>query len=147
MARAQRRRDEAGRGPLLNMRFRVEIEGSDATGCTEVVLPEARLGGPEQGAGATAAVHYGNLVLRPGLSGSPLWLDWWQRAVRPRLKSARTVTVILLDERGADANRWVFSGARPCAYHVSSLNALGAEAVIETLELTVESLQADYGQR
>ncbi|RZT92493.1 phage tail protein [Rivibacter subsaxonicus] len=135
------------RGPFLNMRFRVEIEGIEATGCTEVLLPESRLDGAGAAPDAKPTLRLGTLVLRRGLSGSPLWFDWWQRATRPRLKSARSVTVVLLDERGADANRWVFGGARPCAYHVSSLNALGAEVVIETLELTVESLQADYGLR
>jgi len=129
-------------GPFANTRFRVEIEGMKGTGALEVILPEARIV-PSRRASVT---RYGNLVLKRGLTQSSEWYDWWDRARRSKSAPKRTVKVVLIDARGEDANRWTLSDVRPLAYHVSALNALGAEVLIETLELAVGALRADYSR-
>jgi len=126
--------------PLGNMRFRVAIAGTQGAGAVEVIFPEARLA-----ARGTAAskrpVRYGTLILRKGLTQSREWYEWWYAARRPapagRKRSGRDITVTLMDAQGRDACRWLFSDAHPQAYQLSSLNALGNEPVLETLELSV----------
>ena len=111
------------------------------TGALEVVFPEARIGRASR---RGASVRYGNLVLRRGLTRSAEWYDWWDRARKSKASAKRRVSVVLLEARGEDANRWTFSDVRPLAYHVSSLNALGSEVLVETLELAVGGFKADY---
>ena len=126
------------RAPLLNMRFRVEIEGLPESGVVEVVFPEARLVRGRNG----GSVRYGTLILRRGIARSSDWYDWWNEARRARKAPSRSIAVTLLDETGASAQQWVFSKATPLAYALSNLNALGQEALIETLELTVGGFEA-----
>jgi len=120
--------------PLLNMRFSVEVEGLRGTGAIEVVFPEARL---SVGARNGRRARYGPLCLRRGIGRSDDWYAWWDEARQARTARARNVTVTLLDESGAAAHRWTFRRSRPVAYSLSNLNALGNEALIETLELAV----------
>lgn len=129
------------RAPFLNMRFRIEIEGLKGTGATEVVFPEARLVPSGRGRPAT---RYGPLTLVRGLTRSPEWYEWWERSCVARRPLKKAVVVVLLDERGADANRWQFSGAQPLAYTVSSLNSLGNEAIVESIELAVAGFRAQF---
>ena len=128
-------------GPFLNMRFRVEIEGLRETGVVEVAFPHARIERARQRVRAS----YGNLILRRGLGDLQDWHAWWDEARRTPRAPARTITVTLLNESGENARRWTFDRATPMAYSVSSLNALGNEVVIETLELTVEGFAASSG--
>ncbi len=133
---------DAERKPFGNMRFRLEIEGLQETGALEVIFPEARLAaGPRQ----SRVVQYGTLTLRRGVTRSQEWYDWWDHARTSRTLRKRAVTVVLIDERGADVNRWTFDNARPCGYLLSNLNALGNEPLIETLELTVGGFSASFG--
>ena len=132
----------AEREPFGNMRFRVEIEGLQGTGAVEVVFPEARLAaGPRK----SRVVQYGTLILRRGVTRSHEWYEWWDHARTSRILRKRVVTVVLIDERGADATRWTFDDARPCGYLLSNLNALGNEPLIETLELAVGGFSASIG--
>jgi phage tail-like protein len=130
--------------PLSNTRFRVEIEGLSSSGALEVVFPEARIvRSPRR------AVHtlFGNLVLRRGLTASAEWYEWWNRARRSKAAPKATVSVVLIDERNKDANRWTFRDVRPVAYSISPLNALRAEVLIETVEATVGGFEADHPTR
>ena len=129
----------AHREPFGNMRFRVEIEGLQETGASEVIFPEARLAaGPRQ----SCLVRYGTLTLRRGVTRSQEWYEWWDHARARRTLRKRAVTVVLIDERGADVIRWKFDGTRPCGYLLSNLNALGNEPLIETLELAIGGFAA-----
>ena len=129
------------RAPFVNMRFRIEIDGMTGTGATEVLFPEARLVSSTRG---RQVVHYGTLTLVRGLTRSAEWYEWWERSRVGRGSLKRSVAVVLLDERGSDANRWAFAGAQPLAYTVSSLNALGNEAMTESIELTVAGFKAQF---
>lgn len=125
------------RQPLLNARFRIEIEGLSETGATEVIFPEARIVGLR---GKTNAVQYGSLTIRRGMTTSSDWYQWWDRARRSPTAARKEVSVVVMDSQRADAARWTFAKALPSAYSVSPLNALGSEPLIETLELSVTGL-------
>lgn len=127
------------RQPFGNMRFRLEIDGLPGSGAVEVIFPEARLLPRARKAGAA---QYGPLIVRRGLTASRDWHDWWDGARRGPKPRKRAVRVLLLDADGRSATGWTFEGAAPVAYHLSPLNALGNEPVIESLELSIESFAA-----
>jgi hypothetical protein len=125
--------------PFGNMRFRVEIEGLPGNGAVEVIFPEARIAArPRKG----AAVLYGPLIVRRGLTVSRDWYEWWDEAWRAKRPPKRSVRIVLPDGAGADAAGWLIKDALPVAYSLSPLNALGNEPVIETLEMSVGGFQA-----
>ena len=130
------------RQPFGNMRFRLEIDGLPGSGALEVIFPEARLLPRAPKAGAA---QYGPLIVRRGLTASRDWHEWWDAARRGPRPKKRTIRVLLLEAAGEAAAGWLFEGAAPMAYHLSPLNALGNEPVIETLELSVESFAAIGG--
>jgi phage tail-like protein len=132
-----------GPGPRLpfgNMRFRLEIDMLAEGGATEVVFPEARLQSRGRKAGDA---RYGPLIIKRGLTASRDWLGWWDAARRDKRAPRRNVRVMLLDDSGATVAAWLFGDVVPVSYQLSSLNALGNEAVIETLELSVGSMEAE----
>jgi phage tail-like protein len=131
------------RQPFTNMRFRIQIEGMEGTGAVEVIFPDARI---VTGSRKRRATQYGTLTLRRGLTRSSDWYDWWSRARSSARVLEREVLVTVLDERGMDAIRWTFTTAKPLAYLVSSLNALGNEPLIESLELSVGGCEASFAQ-
>ena len=132
----------AEREPFGNMRFRIEIDGLQETGAVEVIFPEARLVTRPR---KSKAIQYGPLILRRGVTRSPEWYEWWDQSRTSRTAPKRAVTVVLIDERGADANRWTFDNARPSGYSLSHLNALGNEPLVETLELEIDAFSASFG--
>ena len=131
------------REPFVNARFRIEIEGLQGTGATEVIFPEARI---VNGGRKARVVQYGNLTLRRGMTTSSEWYQWWDRARQSAAASRKHVSVVLMDCLRADVTRWMFSEALPSGYFVSPLNALGGEPLIETLELSVGGLKVAFGQ-
>lgn len=136
-----------GPGPRLpfgNMRFRLKIDGLPESGALEVIFPEARLLPRGRKAGTA---QYGALIVKRGLTASRDWYGWWDGARRDKLMPRRTVRVTLLEDDGVPAAAWEFGDASPVAYQLSPLNALGNEAVIETLELSVGSFEAAGGSR
>lgn len=124
--------------PLGNMRFRLEIETLPEGGAVEVVFPEARIARTQRRGG----VRYGPLIVRRGLTQARDWYEWWDAARRGRRPPLRAVRVVLQDGAGGDAAAWLFRDALPVAYHLSPLNALGNEPVLETLELSVGAFEA-----
>lgn len=130
--------------PLLSGRFRVEIEGLQSTGATEVVFPEARITGARS---ETPAVQYGSLTLRRGMTTSGEWYQWWDMARASAAGARKTVMVILMDGQGADVNRWTFSEAQPTGYFVSPLDALNGGVLVESLELSIAGFTMSFGDR
>ncbi|MGE5835212.1 MAG: phage tail protein [Acidobacteriota bacterium] len=128
--------------PFINARFRVEIDGFPAAGAAEIIFPEARIvAGPRK----TRVVTYGPLILRRGMTRSPEWYQWWDRARTSSNPDRRNINVVLMDASHEDVTRWSFSAALPSGYCVSPLNALGAQPLIETLELSVAGLHVAFG--
>lgn len=129
--------------PFTNSRFRVEIDGMAGSGAYEVVLPQGRLATSPSPRGRSN-VEYATLTLRRGLTRSSDWYAWWHAAREGKRAPERTVLIVLLDESGADAVRWVCTGTQPVGYAVSGLHALGSEAVVETLDLSVTGFEATF---
>src|SRR6185295_10497812 len=89
---------------------------------------------------------YGNITLKSGLvfgSGTALELFKWHQDVSTgQVKTKRkTVAIIVQDEAGVPAARFVISEAWPIKYDPSDLNAKGNEVLIELLELANEGIE------
>jgi phage tail-like protein len=141
------RRDD----PYLNFNFLVEIEGETVAGFSEADLPEGRIEAVayREGSDRTSAarllpgrVTYGPLVLRRGFAGDPALFQWWLAIAQGNL-DRRNVSVLLLDERRQEVARWNLSRAWPTKWDGPSLNALGNEVAIETLELAHEGIELE----
>jgi phage tail-like protein len=137
--------------PYLDFNFRVEIDNIAAAAFREAELPEGRIGAVayRDGTDRTSAarllpgrVEYGPLILRRGFAGDASLFEWWQ-AVSQGALDRRNVAVILLDEQGQDVARWHLRRAWPTKYAAPSLNALGNEVAIETLELAHEGIELE----
>ena len=128
--------------PFTSHRFKVEVEGIEASGALAVILPEARI---VAGAGSAPKLECGSLIVTRGQTLSSDWYDWWNEARRSTSDSGRSVVVVLLDSAGTEALRWKYSGARPIAYRVSALNALESGLLAESLEIEVRTFDAAFG--
>ncbi len=131
------------RDPYLGMRFRVEVDGLQVGGFSEVSglavqvevtsyreggenLFEHRLPGP---------VSYpGNIVLRHGLTDATVFWDWLgQVALGVVIRRNLTITLLGLD--GEPAVLWDCRQAFPVRWSGPELDAGAASAAFETIEL------------
>jgi phage tail-like protein len=139
--------------PLRNFRYRLEIEGIAQAGFSEVMIAETTVDPVEYREGTdpphvrklTGLTKYGNITLKSGVTigGTALDLFKWHNDVSAgQVKDRRkTVTIVVLDEAGGDAARFVVSLAWPVKYDPSDLNAKGNEVLIELLELANEGIE------
>lgn len=134
------------RDPYRNFNFRVAIGGRARAndGFSAVRLP-SMLTRPDVAADADAALGGGDsshLVLRRGFTGAMDLHEWWMQERGPKHSRGRIVTVELLDETNTEvAVAWRFTGCRPVALHYSSLDALEAAVVTETIVLAFDDVE------
>jgi phage tail-like protein len=137
--------------PHRNFNFRVEIDGMDATGFSEVVIPDAWITVVEYREGADKVsdsrklpgrVNYGNVILRRGVTGALDLYEWWN-AVRQGDLQRRTILITLLDAERKEVRRWKVERAWPVRYTGPTLAAQGNEIVVETLELAHEGIEIE----
>src|SRR3954454_21683771 len=139
--------------PFRNFRYRLEIDSIAQAGVTEVMIAETSIDAVDYREG-TAPAHvrklsgltkYGNITLKWGLTvgGTALDLFKWHNDVSAgQIKDKRKkVVIVVQDEAGGDAARFVISDAWPVKYDPSDLNAKGNEVMIELLELANEGIE------
>ena len=137
--------------PLRNFRFRLEIDGVQRAGFSEVAIAEATTDAIDYREGNEPAHvrklsglnKYGNITLKFGVTLDGIELhNWHKKIVQGQIASNRKkVTIVVMDEAGADKARFVVSEAWPVKYDPSDLNAKGNEVFIETLELVNEGME------
>ena len=135
--------------PYRNFRFRVEISGIQIAGFSEATIPDSTIDPVEYREG-TDATHvrklsgltkYGTISLKKGLTDSMDLYNWHlQVAQTGAINNRKSLSLILVDETGADKSRWDIVEAWPTKYSSSGFNAKNNEVVIETLELTHEGV-------
>jgi phage tail-like protein len=140
----QRRND-----PYLNFNFRIEIDGLEVAGFSEVQVPEGRIEAVayrEGTDGSSAArllpgrVEWEPVVLRRGFAGDASLFEWWNELVHGNL-SRKNVAIVLLDEQQRDVARWLVRRAWPSKLVGPNLRGLGNDVAIETLELSHEGIE------
>ena len=140
----------ARQDPLRNYRFRVEIDGIQAGGFSEVVIEPTTTEVIEYREGSDRShvrklpglTKFGNVTLKRGVSPSLELFNWHLQVVRGQIANARrNVTIVVLDDAGQDVARFQVSDAWPTKYDPGDLNAKGNEVFIESLELANEGIE------
>jgi len=136
--------------PLRNFRFRLEIDGIQQAGFSEVAIGETTTDAVDYREGSDPAhvrklsglTKYGNITLKWGVTDSLELFNWHKAIVAGQIqKNRKQVAIVVVDEAGSDKARFVVSEAWPLKYDPSDLNAKGNEVLIEVLELANEGIE------
>lgn len=133
--------------PHGKFRFRLEIDGLDAGGFSEVSgfdasidVIEYREGDMVQTPMKMAGLKkYGNISLKKGLTSSMVLYEWITAGVEAAVER-KTITVTVLDEAGDAAASWQVINAWPMKYTAPDFNATSSEVAIESLEIAHEGM-------
>ena len=142
-------------GPYRNERFRLEIDGIDIAGFTQVTIPENSTSEIEYREGTDPPTvrklgslnEYGTLTLEAGTTDASFELyEWRQLVERGDVDAARRdIAVIVLDTTGNAGARWEFRKAWPREYDAPELDATGNDVSIESLEIVHEGMERIEG--
>src|SRR5262245_9232709 len=136
--------------PLRNFRFRLEIDGLQAAGFSEVLIGATTVDVVDYREGTdpphvrklSGLTKYGNLTLKHGVTSSLEVFEWFSGISNGQIAgNRRRVVIVVQDESGADQARFVVREAWPAKYAPSDLNAKGNEVMIELLELANEGIE------
>jgi phage tail-like protein len=139
--------------PLRNFRYRLEIDSITQAGFSEVMIAETTIDAVDYREGSdpphvrklSGLTKYGNITLKWGLTvgGTAMDLFRWHADVSAgQVKDKRKkVVIVVQDEAGQDAARWVVSDAWPVKYDPGDMKGTGNEVLIELLELVNEGIE------
>jgi phage tail-like protein len=133
--------------PYRNFRFRVEIDGIKQAGFSECTFADTSTEAVEYREGneppifrkLSGLTKYGNITLKWGITDSLDLYKWRQDTIDKGAAAQRkNISIILIDETGADKARWNIVQAWPIKYDPTDFNAKNNEVGIETLEIAHE---------
>ena len=136
--------------PYRQFRFRVEIDGITQAGFSEVSFADTTTDPVEYREGNEAPVFrklsaltkFGNITLKWGITDSMDLYNWRQEVIDTGAQGARkNLSIILIDEAGADKARWDLVEAWPTKYDPPDFSGKGNEVAIETLEIVHEGFK------
>lgn len=133
--------------PYRNFRFRVEIEGLEQAGFSEVAGFDVSFDVVQYREGnevittrkLPGLARYGNITLKWGSTESMELYEWVQECLEGTIER-KTVTIIAIDDEGGDVATWQVIEAWPVRYTAPGFNGSGAEVAIELLELAHEGM-------
>ncbi|MGG1635310.1 phage tail protein [Paenibacillus sp. FSL A5-0031] len=133
--------------PYRNFRFRVEVEGLEQAGFSEVSGFEATFDVVEYREGnevitprkLPGLIKYGNISLKWGTTESMELYDWLQECAEGTIER-KTITIIALDEEGEDVATWQVIEAWPVKYTAPTFNGTGNDIALELIEFAHEGL-------
>ncbi len=137
----------ARKDPLRNFRFRVEINGIQQAGFSEVTGFDVTVDPIDYREGTdpthvrklTGLTKFGNVTLKWGITDS-LELHNWHRQIVNGDIQRKNIAIVVVDESGADKARWEIVEAWPSKYDPADLNAKGNDVSIELLEICNEGV-------
>ena len=142
----------APQDPFEGSNFQVEIDGIASAAFSRVELPQAvvdevahRSGSDRTSASrkAPGLSHYSHLVLSRGLTANlDLW-RWWTSARDGDPSVDANVVIRLLDGTGTSVLAWQFQNCFPVVYRLTPLDASSSDAVVETVELAFDTMEAE----
>ena len=136
--------------PYRQFRFRIEIEGISQGGFSECTFADTTTDPVEYREGNEPPVFrklsgltkYGNITLKWGITDSMDLYNWRQQIIDTGAQGARkNMSIILIDEAGADKARWDIVQAWPSKYDPPDFSGKGNEVAIETLEIVHEGFK------
>ena len=133
--------------PYERFRYKVEIEGLEAGGFSEVTGFDASIDVMEYREGDMVQTpmkipglkKYGNITLRKGLADSRALYDWMIAGVDGEV-TRKTITISLLGQTGDVVAAWRVINAWPVKYTGPDFNATSSEVAVETLEIAHEGM-------
>ena len=133
--------------PHGKFRYKVEIDGLDAGGFSEVSGFDASIDVIEYREGDMVQTpmkipglkKYGNITLKQGLADSMVLYEWVIAGVNGAV-DRKTITITLLDEEEAPAASWQVINAWPIKYTAPDFNATSSEIAIESIEIAHEGM-------
>ena len=133
--------------PHGKFRYKVEIDGLDAGGFSEVTGFDASVDVIEYREGDMVQTpmkipglkKYGNITLKQGLADSMVLYEWIAAGINGAVER-KTITITLLDEEEAPAASWQVINAWPMKYTAPDFNATSSEIAIESLEIAHEGM-------
>lgn len=135
------------RDPLRNFRFRVEIDGIQQAGFSEIsgfdstvdVIEYREGNDPTHVRKLPGLTKYGNITLKWGITDSMEIYDWHKATVDGNI-IRKNISIIVVDEAGNDKARWNFVSAWPTKYDAPDFDAKGNDIAIESLEIVHEGM-------
>ena len=133
--------------PYGRFRYKVEIEGLEAGGFSEVTGFDASIDVMEYREGDMVQTpmkipglkKYANITLRKGLADSRALYDWMIAGVDGEV-TRKTITISLLGQTGDVVAAWRVINAWPVKYTGPDFNATSSEVAVETLEIAHEGM-------
>ena len=133
--------------PYRSFRFRIEVQGTQLGGFQSVgglerdtkIEPYREGGINDYEHQLVIQTTYPPLVLKRGLVDPELGA--WHQAVIDGTIDRKTVSIVLMDEAGAEAWRWLCLAAFPSKWTGSELDASGNAVAIETVEFVHQGLR------
>jgi len=133
--------------PHGKFRYRVEIDGLDAGGFSEVTGFDASIDVMEYREGDMVQTpfkipglkKYGNITLKKGLTDSLVMYEWLITGVDGPV-DRKTITITSLDESEQPVASWQVINAWPIKYTAPDFNATSSEVAIETIEIAHEGM-------
>ena len=133
--------------PYGKFRYRVEIDGLDAGGFSEVTGFDASIDVMEYREGDMVQTPYkipglkkdGNITRKKGLTDSLVMYEWLITGVDGPV-DRKTITITSLDESEQPVASWQVINAWPVKYTAPDFNATSSEVAIETVEIAHEGM-------
>ncbi len=128
-------------------RFKVEIDGMEAGGFSEVTGFDASIDVMEYREGDMVQTpmkmpglkKYGNITLRKGLADTMVLYEWINAGIEGEVQR-KTLTITLLDQTENPVASWQIINAWPVKYTGPDFNATSSEVAVETLEVAHEGM-------
>lgn len=138
--------------PLRNFRYRLEIDGIEQAGFSEVAIGDLSTDPIEYREGDEPTTvrklnglnKYANITLKWGITDSTELAEWHQLVVDDATlldDARRSVVIRVQNEAGEEKAAFEIVKAWPCKYDPSDLNATGNESAVDTLELCNEGIK------
>ncbi len=133
--------------PYRNFRFRVEVEGIQQAGFSEVSGFDASLDVVEYREGnqvitarkLPGLAKYSNITLKWGVTDSMDMYTWMKDSIEGKI-SRKTITIIAINEEGGDVATWQVIEAWPAKYTAPDFKGSASEVAIELLEMAHEGM-------
>ena len=138
--------------PLRNFRYRLEIDGIEQAGFSEVAIGETSNDPIEYREGIelttvrklNGLTKHANITLKWGVTDSTELTAWFQMVndgATPLDSARRTVVIRAQNEAGEDKAAWEVTRAWPTKYNPTDLNGKGTDVAIDQLELCNEGIR------
>ncbi|MBQ1500540.1 MAG: phage tail protein [Sphingomonas sp.] len=138
--------------PLRNFRYRLEIDGIEQAGFSEVAIGETSNDPIEYREGnelttvrkLNGLTKHANITLKWGVTDSTELTAWFQMVndgATPLDSARRTVVIRAQNEAGEDKAAWEVTRAWPTKYNPTDLNGKGTDVAIDQLELCNEGIR------